>query len=86
MIKQKEKLEEEIRALQEVLNTQNVGQELAIDDLFLIMFDHHITSAGMEEPLVDGEGFPRSDIDVYQVRHARHSIRCKVTRDIIPAL
>ena len=45
-----------------------------------------ITSAGMEEPLVDGEGFPRSDIDVYQVRHARHSIRCKVTRDNIPAL
>ena len=27
MIKQKEKLEEEIRALQEVLNTQNVGQD-----------------------------------------------------------
>ena len=22
---------------------------------------------GMEDPLVDGEGFPRSDIDVYQV-------------------
>ena len=22
---------------------------------------------GMEDPLVDGEGFPRADIDVYQV-------------------
>ena len=37
MIKQKEKLEEEIRALQEVLNTQNVGQDSIIDYLFLIM-------------------------------------------------
>ena len=32
---------------------------------------------GMEEPLVDAEGFPRADIDVYQVRHARHGIRTK---------
>ena len=35
MIKQKEKLEEEIRALQEVLSSQNVGEELAIDNLYL---------------------------------------------------
>ena len=33
--------------------------------------------AGMEQPLVDSEGFPRADVDVYQVRHARHDIRCK---------
>lgn len=26
------------------------------------------------EPLVDAEGFPRNDIDVFQVRHARHKI------------
>merc|ERR1711872_709111 len=32
---------------------------------------------GMDEPLVDAEGFPRADIDVYQVRHARHAIRTK---------
>ena len=57
MMKQKEGLEEEIRALQEVLKSQGVD---------------------MEEPLVDAEGFPRSDIDVYQVRHARSNIRCKV--------
>ena len=25
---------------------------------------------GMEDPLVDGEGFPRADIDVYQVLFA----------------
>ena len=31
----------------------------------------------MEQPLVDGEGYPRSDIDVYSVRHARHQIICK---------
>jgi hypothetical protein len=28
----------------------------------------------MYEPLVDAEGYPRSDIDVYQVRHARAGI------------
>ena len=33
--------------------------------------------AGMEQPLVDSEGYPRADVDVYQVRHARHDIRCK---------
>ncbi|KAM4808938.1 26S proteasome non-ATPase regulatory subunit 9 [Rhinophrynus dorsalis] len=31
---------------------------------------------GMEGPLVDREGYPRADIDVYQVRHARHNIIC----------
>lgn len=31
----------------------------------------------MFEPLVDDQGFPRDDIDVYQVRHARHKIICK---------
>lgn len=31
---------------------------------------------GMNEPLVDNEGYPRSDIDVYKVRHARHRIIC----------
>lgn len=31
----------------------------------------------MTEPLVDGEGYPRSDIDVYTIRHIRHEIICK---------
>ncbi|NXO29906.1 PSMD9 ATPase, partial [Cisticola juncidis] len=31
---------------------------------------------GMHEPLVDAEGFPRADIDLYQVRTARHNIIC----------
>ncbi|XP_058796796.1 26S proteasome non-ATPase regulatory subunit 9 isoform X2 [Phymastichus coffea] len=31
---------------------------------------------GMTDELVDSQGFPRNDIDVYQVRHARHKINC----------
>ncbi|EZA59256.1 hypothetical protein DMN91_008156 [Ooceraea biroi] len=31
---------------------------------------------GMDEPLVDAEGYPKQDIDVYQVRHTRHKIIC----------
>lgn len=31
---------------------------------------------GMDGPLVDREQFPRSDIDVYTVRQARHKISC----------
>ncbi|XP_043482949.1 26S proteasome non-ATPase regulatory subunit 9 [Leptopilina heterotoma] len=31
---------------------------------------------GMSDELVDLDGFPRGDIDVYQVRHARHKIIC----------
>ncbi|XP_062999866.1 26S proteasome non-ATPase regulatory subunit 9 [Elgaria multicarinata webbii] len=31
---------------------------------------------GMNEPLVDVEGYPRADVDVYQVRTARHNIIC----------
>ncbi|XP_022910737.1 26S proteasome non-ATPase regulatory subunit 9 [Onthophagus taurus] len=31
---------------------------------------------GMSDPLVDTEGFPLNNIDIYQVRHARHQIIC----------
>ncbi|GAB1290158.1 26S proteasome non-ATPase regulatory subunit 9 [Apodemus speciosus] len=31
---------------------------------------------GMSEPLVDCEGYPRADVDLYQVRTARHNIIC----------
>lgn len=31
---------------------------------------------GLYDSLVDEEGYPRQDIDVYQVRHARHRIIC----------
>uniref|UniRef100_A0A8C5P770 26S proteasome non-ATPase regulatory subunit 9 n=1 Tax=Leptobrachium leishanense TaxID=445787 RepID=A0A8C5P770_9ANUR len=31
---------------------------------------------GMAAPLVDREGYPRADLDIYQVRTARHNIIC----------
>ncbi|XP_058636492.1 26S proteasome non-ATPase regulatory subunit 9 isoform X2 [Onychostoma macrolepis] len=31
---------------------------------------------GMDAPLVDMEGFPRADVDLYKVRTARHNIFC----------
>ncbi|XP_056318442.1 26S proteasome non-ATPase regulatory subunit 9 [Danio aesculapii] len=31
---------------------------------------------GTDGPLVDVEGFPRADVDLYKVRTARHSISC----------
>ncbi|XP_032085230.1 MLX-interacting protein [Thamnophis elegans] len=31
----------------------------------------------MNEPLVDADGYPRADVDIYQVRTARHNIICK---------
>lgn len=34
-------------------------------------------SVGMHGRLVDGEGYPRTDIDVYAVRTARHRIICE---------
>jgi hypothetical protein len=36
-------------------------------------------AAGLRGPLVDAEGFPRADIDVYRVRHQRHTFACKQT-------
>jgi len=33
-------------------------------------------NVGMTEALVDDSGYPRQDLDVYQVRHARHKIIC----------
>lgn len=32
---------------------------------------------GVEGPLVDDEGYPRADVNVYQIRTARHNISCK---------
>ncbi|XP_036453862.1 26S proteasome non-ATPase regulatory subunit 9 [Colossoma macropomum] len=31
---------------------------------------------GMHVPLVDVEGYPRADVDLFQIRTARHSISC----------
>lgn len=35
-----------------------------------------INGVGMSDPLVDQEGYPLNNIDVYQVRNARHRIIC----------
>ncbi|XP_014232334.1 26S proteasome non-ATPase regulatory subunit 9 [Trichogramma pretiosum] len=55
LMKEKEKIENELQAARNILDTNNVG---------------------MTDELVDSAGFPRNDIDVYQVRHARHKIIC----------
>ena len=34
---------------------------------------------GVTGPLVDAEGFPRADVDVYRVRHVRHLLARKQT-------
>jgi len=33
-------------------------------------------NVGMNEPLVDSEGYPRNDLDIFQVRTARNKIIC----------
>jgi len=38
----------------------------------------------MSGPLVDAEGFPRDDIDLYQVRTARHNIVCESAERCCP--
>ncbi|KZC06696.1 26S proteasome non-ATPase regulatory subunit 9 [Dufourea novaeangliae] len=55
LIKDKDKIEADLKALKEILDANHVG---------------------MGEPLVDSEGYPKQDIDVYQVRHTRHKIIC----------
>ena len=39
----------------------------------------------MDGPIVDAEGYPRADIDVYSVRHARHNIICKQIKTSVSA-
>ncbi|KAG2470490.1 PSMD9 ATPase, partial [Polypterus senegalus] len=56
LVKQKDLIEEQIRAYFNVLEDQK--------------------DVGMNGPLVDLEGYPRGDIDLYQVRNARHNIVC----------
>ncbi|XP_038645655.1 26S proteasome non-ATPase regulatory subunit 9 isoform X1 [Scyliorhinus canicula] len=57
---------------------QLVKQKDAIEAQIKAYFDilEGQNKAGMEEPLVDIEGYPRTDINVYEVRTARHNIIC----------
>ncbi|KAI0802055.1 hypothetical protein BC629DRAFT_1591696 [Irpex lacteus] len=54
-----------------VLMSQKDGIEQAIKNQFEILKSNHCT---MQTPLVDAEGFPRADIDIWEVRHARVKI------------
>ncbi|KZS19047.1 26S proteasome non-ATPase regulatory subunit 9 [Daphnia magna] len=45
-------------------------------DLAALMDVLKSNNTDMTQPLVDNEGFPRSDIDVYQVRTTRHKVIC----------
>jgi 26S proteasome non-ATPase regulatory subunit 9 len=53
------------------LNTERNKIESDIKEFMEILDTHGV---GMKEPLVDAEGFPRSDIDVYTIRTARNKI------------
>ncbi|CAL7948577.1 unnamed protein product [Xylocopa violacea] len=55
LMKDKDKIESDMKALKEILDVNHVG---------------------MDDPLEDSEGYPRNDIDVYQVRHTRYKIIC----------
>ncbi|KAL6255693.1 hypothetical protein P5V15_012937 [Pogonomyrmex californicus] len=55
LMKEKDKIESDLRALKEILDSNHIG---------------------MDEPLVDSEGYPKQEVDVYQVRHTRHKIIC----------
>jgi len=47
--------------------------DVSLHDLFSCPLQNNV---GMTEALVDDSGYPRQDLDVYQVRHARHKIIC----------
>ena len=53
----------------------------AIEDKIIALNDYLKAPGmpGLRGNLVDAEGFPRSDIDVYEVRKARHDLACLQT-------
>ena len=51
-----------------ILMSQKDSIEDAIKNQFEILKSNNCT---MQTPLVDAEGFPRADIDIWEVRHAR---------------
>ncbi|EJD50851.1 hypothetical protein AURDEDRAFT_135190 [Auricularia subglabra TFB-10046 SS5] len=54
-------------ALQSLIS-QKDGIQAALDAQYSILSSHGV---GLTDALVDAEGFPRADVDVYAVRHAR---------------
>ncbi len=60
---------EEVLELME--KKRKVEEELK--ELYGVLNSHKVT---LDEPLVDAQGYPRADVDVYQVRRARARINC----------
>lgn len=54
-------------ALQSLISQKDAIQS-ALDAQYGVLRSHGVTT---DEPLVDKDGFPRADVDVYAVRHAR---------------
>ncbi|GIX64285.1 proteasome regulatory protein [Babesia caballi] len=50
--------------------------EIEMEALISFLNSDECKKVGLHEPLIDKEQFPRSDIDVYAVRDARHRVRC----------
>uniref|UniRef100_A0A8C2EMM9 26S proteasome non-ATPase regulatory subunit 9 n=1 Tax=Cyprinus carpio TaxID=7962 RepID=A0A8C2EMM9_CYPCA len=62
--------EEDVRLL--IKRKDDIEEQIkAYDDMLRTQ-----AGVGMDAPLVDVEGFPRADVDLYKVRTARHNISC----------
>ncbi|NP_001002436.2 26S proteasome non-ATPase regulatory subunit 9 [Danio rerio] len=76
------KMSEENRAVVSRMTEEDVRQLIKrkddIEEQIKAYYDMLESQAGvgMDGPLVDVEGFPRADVDLYKVRTARHSISC----------
>eukprot|EP00061_Rhincodon_typus_P015175 g42706.t1 len=73
LVKKKDAIEAQIKAYYDILEGDVTGKvdkgEPSNEEKVIEQ-----NKAGMDEPLVDIEGYPRTDINVYEVRTARHNI------------
>lgn len=64
-----------------IVKEKRLGKEVLRTSYLCSLFNHFPSlqqkDIGMNQPLVDCEGYPRSDVDLYQVRTARHNIVCE---------
>lgn len=58
------------------LDKKRKDMEVEMEALISYLNSDACKQVGLKGPLVDEEKFPRSDIDVYAVREARHRIYC----------
>ena len=75
LMDKKEAIETEIETCNTVLETVRPKQP-PLYPLNLISLSLQQGGVGMSGSLVDSEGFPRSDIDIYAIRTARNRIIC----------